>query len=169
MTRTKTDRASADPFGPWIDGWEKLEAEGNAGRPIFPALTGRLLREHGRSYEPVLWRAWRGRGFRMGPHRECYSNALKLALQYDLLYVEGLAHSVLFPMEHAWCVERGSNLAIDPTWRTAEGIDGWHYLGIAMEPDAALDLMMERQTYGAFDKLEIADRRLVLPDGLVAA
>lgn len=50
--------------------------------------------------------------------QQCYHNAAKAAMDdKNLMYVEGIAiiPNIPVPIEHAWCVERGSNKVIEIT------------------------------------------------------
>jgi hypothetical protein len=59
------------------------------------------------------------RGYRRRQMGQCFENAYRLARRRGLVYVEGFAarhESAFAPIHHAWCVEPGSALVIDPTW-----------------------------------------------------
>ena len=78
---------------------------------------------------------WTG-GFPQMKTKECFSNALNLALKKDMLYCEGVALSsdLGIPMNHAWCVDAGSEV-VDPTWRPRSSI--FYGVGLVFDPKKA--------------------------------
>jgi len=82
-----------------------------------------LLAQYGKLWAPTIKPDSVGYG-KMG---ECFSNALHLAHEEGLTYVEGYATTVI-PMHHAWCVDSAGNV-IDPTWRAL----GSSYFGIPFD------------------------------------
>lgn len=92
---------------------------------------------------------WSG-GFTPMKPKECFSNAVELALKNDFLYCEGIAVSsdLMFPIHHAWCVDTEGEV-IDPTWRRPkEKIVRWFGKGLVFKPLKALDIMCENEYYG---------------------
>lgn len=85
--------------------------------------------------------------------KQCFSNALRHAERHGMLYAEGYglsgglaASGLVFPVEHAWCVDGHGN-AVDPTWGCPEGSV---YLGIEFSPRDALRRVAAKGTYGMF-------------------
>jgi hypothetical protein len=72
----------------------------------------------------------RPKGMRKLSDKACYRNALKVALDGDYAYAEGLAWAseAWGPIHHAWVVDADGH-AIDPTWREP----GIRYYGVAFE------------------------------------
>lgn len=69
--------------------------------------------------------------FKRGAANECFQNALVLAVNEDLVFIEGYALGKgTLPVHHAWCAEPGSSLAIDNTWGDGEGRA---YFGVAFD------------------------------------
>lgn len=67
---------------------------------------------------------------KMTPQR-CYANCMELMLRnLNLIYVEGYAgvRNLPVPLNHAWCVEKGTNLVIDPTTSGCR-----YYFGVAFD------------------------------------
>lgn len=107
----------------------------------YPQGYPQMVREHGRLWEPL---ALPPEYKRMTP-RECYSNALSLALDDpDLTYVEGFAQSPLIPTNHAWVVDP-CGYVIDPTWDSPETNA---YYGIAFDTEFVLQLVNQQGHYG---------------------
>lgn len=99
-----------------------------------------------------------GRDMRAAPYRldnhtwrtpkECFRNAIHLALEEDLAYVEGYALRPNLPLliHHAWCVGEAGEV-IDPTWKDPEG---GLYCGVEFDAEVARSRMWETQIYGLF-------------------
>ena len=84
-----------------------------------------FILKHGRAFE---WRAV-PHGVRMGVPRQCFRNAVRLALRKPRFYtyVEGYAINSWvadYPVAHAWCVDP-EHFVVDTTWD--EGAD---YFGV---------------------------------------
>lgn len=82
-----------------------------------------LLRE-GRVFRPVeLPRRYQRHA---GPMKACFENTQRLVRRFphELHYAEGYAVSSLFPVLHAWAVDRDGQM-VDPTWEWRAG-DQWH-------------------------------------------
>ena len=64
--------------------------------------------------------------------RQCYQNSLRHALANNLSYVEGFAvNSLGRDIRHAWCAEKFTGIAIDPTWSSL----GLAYYGVAFDSE----------------------------------
>lgn len=74
-----------------------------------------------------------------GEVRQCFSNALTLAVLRGWVYVEGYAMSpVGLAVHHAWCVtDEESRTVIDPTWDHPEKCS---YYGIQFQTEWVMDL-----------------------------
>jgi hypothetical protein len=140
----------------WIDMAERVKADGGQ-QVLGPELVSELLFAHAREYQSVPWTTWRGRGYRRGKVKECYRNAMLLALANpELTYVEGYGFSGLIPCPHAWCATEEGRV-VDPTWRANDElpVEQWEYLGIPFDTLWAAVTMDERGgTYGVLDKLD---------------
>jgi hypothetical protein len=71
-----------------------------------------LMLNHGVFYRPAPLPD----GVPPGELKQRFRNAAHLALDTDLVYVEGYALS-LIPVEHAWCVDPATGVVVDPTCR----------------------------------------------------
>ena len=79
--------------------------------------------------------------------KECFSNALNLALWRNLTYVEGIGRSAIgFDCDHAWCEDEAGNV-IDPTWEKPEDC---LYIGFPFNAKEAWKLVCEQGYYGLF-------------------
>lgn len=94
----------------------------------------RIVLEHGRSYkaQPLP------EGIERAKPRECFANALSLALGTGWDYVEGygMRPSIGWPIHHAWCADEDGRV-IDPTWDNPEEAS---YYGIAFDVDHVIGL-----------------------------
>jgi len=73
-----------------------------------------FLLQHGKQYAPRP----KPKAYKYGRRKECFWNAGMLALENsDLTYVEGYAFGYLFPVAHAWLVDKNDQV-IEVTWRT---------------------------------------------------
>lgn len=90
------------------------------------------------------------------PAKNCYANALTLALEKGYTYVEGYAHSIL-TVAHAWCEDERGNV-VEPTWDADEGR---FYLGVPMDPHRALAHCAKTGYYGLFCNDWITDLELL--------
>lgn len=52
--------------------------------------------------------------YERGYPKHCFHNSYDLAVEEGLIYVEGYAAGII-PIQHAWCIEPGSNKVIDVT------------------------------------------------------
>jgi len=105
--------------------------------------TGNDLRQHGYTYanhedfllqHGVWYRPRRlSRRIRKGPIKRCYANALRVAIQHGLSYVEGYANSII-PVAHAWCTNDNGQL-YEVTWPEP----GSAYLGVVFSVERAHD------------------------------
>ena len=101
-----------------------------------------LLREHGRFWQPAPLRS----DVKAGVIKQCFDNAYKLAKRRGWRYVEGIAHGVVIPMHHAWCVDDNGNV-VDNTWREV----GESYCGVEI-PTAYVAYV--RRTTGLWASLD---------------
>ena len=71
------------------------------------------------------------KGIKRGEKKQCFFNAAMLAINSDLIYVEGFAFlpDVPLPIHHAWCVTEGEDAVIDPTSDNLV-----EYIGIPFRP-----------------------------------
>lgn len=109
----------------------------------------RLMLARGKSYSGTRYV-----GMRMTP-KMCFKNAIRLAERKGYRYAEGYALSgtlltsgIVFPVEHAWCVDRDGN-AVDPTWEDPENS---HYLGIEFDVTEVWKRTALTGTFGMFFK-----------------
>jgi hypothetical protein len=98
-----------------------------------------VIELNGREYREQL------PGVKRGMLKACYHNAVVLALAHPrkYTYVEGLAMPAgLFPVEHAWCVDRAGRVA-ETTWeKPAE------YFGVPVTLPAILSAAQMTDYYG---------------------
>lgn len=94
--------------------------------------------------------AARPKGIRKGRDRQCYANALHLALRGryggpPMRYVEGfaLAYGGIV-VEHAWCLDAAGTV-VDPTWRDP---DLATYYGVEMDLDVVGRIVSHNRVYG---------------------
>jgi len=105
-----------------------------------------LVLQHGIHCKPFTFPA----NYERGKLKECYNNALDLALAHpNLTYVEGYAMGVI-PTPHAWCVDSQLNV-YDPTWKADYG---QRYFGIPFKTRFVLDTVMAKGTYGVLENWE---------------
>lgn len=127
----------------------------------------KLLLERGKEYPGSLYHGQRGK------KKECFSNALHLALRVGGTYVEGLALSgsllkkdLAFPIYHAWALDPDGNL-LDNTWDDPATSQ---YLGIEFDAEWAASYCVKQGYYGLFQgsvsyNLDLINRLLALsPD-----
>lgn len=110
---------------------------------------GRLVLGIGKGYEGISFADKRR------PSRKCYENALKYAEAKGLRYAEGyglsgtlLKGGCVFPVEHAWCVDRDGR-AVDPTWEEPEAS---FYMGIEFDVWQVWRRVSQTGTFGMFHK-----------------
>lgn len=135
-----------------------LEAWSSAGSPLFPFLTAVL--EKGQQFENAPFEGY-GRRRRA---KRCYDNALNLATDHDLRYVEGfglsgldmerrrnngerwyLTHSI---WRHAWCIDAKGKV-VDPTWEYHENTQ---YMGAIIDIDFAWRKVESTGYYGVISE-----------------
>jgi hypothetical protein len=108
----------------YLESWAGvLEGDDASTHPY--ASEADFILKHGRAFE---WRAL-PHGVRMGVPRQCFRNAVRLALRKPRFYtyVEGYAINTWVaehPVAHAWCVDP-EHFVVDTTWE--EGSD---YFGV---------------------------------------
>lgn len=101
-----------------------------------------LLASRGAAYEGSP----QDHGFKKGTPKECFSNALHLALDNHMLYAEGFAtHPKLggIPIEHAWCVSADGEV-VDNTWSYPDAV----YYGLVFSPVKAGRIVQKLGYYG---------------------
>jgi len=86
-------------------------------------------------------------GIELGPKKECFANAAKLALERsNLTYVEGYAmvnDRLPLPIAHAWCVDKKGRV-IDNTWENP----GVSYFGVPFKTSYLAKKLSETGVYG---------------------
>jgi len=102
-----------------------------------PCLSSLLL-TYGRFFTPA---PWPDGGQPPGEPGRCYTEAVSWAWASDgeLVYVEGWAWDVAWPVEHAWCAT-ADGVVRDLTWPRP----GAAYLGIPVRAGIATELMREQ-------------------------
>lgn len=137
-------------------GMTRMNAHPNA---RFPRGYYDLVFEYGKLWTPAPLPADIGPGAK----KECFSNALHLALEDDeLTYVEGYAQSRYIPTAHAWVVTPDGEV-IDNTWDTPEECA---YYGIAFDTDFAGGMMVKQGYYGLLGNDWLHDAQMLV-HGLV--
>jgi len=108
----------------FLESWAAGSKGGDASTYLYASQADFILK-HGRAF------AWRAlpRRLRMGVPRQCFRNAVRLALREPgfYTYVEGYAINTLVaghPVAHAWCVDQ-EGFVVDSTWD-----DGGDYFGV---------------------------------------
>lgn len=81
-----------------------------------------------------------------GEDKQCFGNALNLAIEHDLVYVEGYAAG-LIPTLHAWCLD-SDGYVIETTWDEDHPSDQHIYLGIPMNTEAVARHCVATGYYG---------------------
>lgn len=104
-----------------------------------------FLRE-GEEFTPAPYDA--ERWGKKGPLKECFGNALDLALAFpdELAYVEGVALGDFLGVDHAWCVTEDGTV-VDPTWDEP----GSSYWGVRIPLALAVETVGRKDTYGVVD------------------
>jgi len=85
--------------------------------------------------------------------KECFANALHLALETGLTYVEGYISVHAVPIHHAWCVDEHGTV-IDPTVVNPEDRE---YFGIPMDIDFVMHHCLASGYYGILDNFEFRE------------
>lgn len=104
-----------------------------------------------------------------GEKSDPFFNAIKLALQEKLTYVEGFSgHTV--PTIHAWCIDIRNMAVVDPNWC---GVGhrpklGLQYFGVAFNNDFVLRKIAENGHYGILNHFDSARSMLVGETGFEA-
>lgn len=78
--------------------------------------------------------------------KQCYFNALHLAMDRDWRYVEGFASKMMVTM-HAWCVDDAGRV-IDPTWSEDDEYKPNFYVGVSMDPLKVWGHVVNQEYYG---------------------
>lgn len=102
-----------------------------------------LVLKQGKFFTPEK----RPENIELGPKKECFANASKLALERsDLTYVEGYAmvnDRLPLPIAHAWCVDKKGRV-IDNTWENP----GVAYFGVPFKTGYLAKKLSETGVYG---------------------
>ncbi len=84
--------------------------------------------------------------------KACFKNAMILAIEHGLIYVEGYATiSVGIAVNHAWCVSPDTNLVIDPTWKYDNNTE---YFGVPIKTQYIIESFEKSQQYSVIDNWE---------------
>ena len=102
-----------------------------------------LVLKQGKFFTPEK----RPENIELGPKKECFANASKLALERsDLTYVEGYAmvnDRLPLPIAHAWCVDKKGRV-VDNTWENP----GVAYFGVPFKTSYLAKKLSETGVYG---------------------
>jgi hypothetical protein len=133
----------------YLESWTGGFKGGDASAHPYASQADFILK-HGRAFE---WRAL-PRGVRMGVPRQCFRNAVRLALRRPGLYsyVEGYAVNTLvagYPVAHAWCIDQ-EGFVVDSTWD--EGAD---YFGVPFQVEYVRRMGGARRDYSLIDNEEM--------------
>jgi hypothetical protein len=108
-----------------------------------------FLLQHGKQYAPRP----KPKGYKYGRLKDCFRNAGSLALENPetLTYVEGYAFGYLFPVHHAWVVDKDDQV-IEVTWRTRGkfGIQPTDYWGVPFSVDLLEASIALSEFWGVF-------------------
>jgi hypothetical protein len=90
----------------------------------------------------------------LGPPRQCFRNAVRLALRRPRLYtyVEGYAIDMWvgrYPVAHAWCIDP-EGLVVDTTWEEGAG-----YFGVPFRVEYLRRMSGARRDYSLIDNEEM--------------
>jgi len=135
-----TDTRNTAEAERWLVDHLRRDAQMRGERPGFAhAGMASLLLAYGRLFTPA---PWPDGGDPPGEPGRCYTESASWAWASDgeLVYVEGLAWDLAYPVEHAWCAT-ADGTARDLTWRRP----GLAYLGIPVHAEAAVRIMGERR------------------------
>lgn len=140
---TYAERAAAELVS-WLESVEKLITSTIRPKPDGWAFGTyeRFVLDRG----AAMIAAPRPRGVRKGCDRDCFRNALHLALSRpSLQYVEGFACAFGgIVTEHAWCVDK-DGVVVDPTWREP---DLATYYGVVMDLADVGPIVSRNRVYG---------------------
>lgn len=81
-----------------------------------------------------------------GKKKQCFMNALNLAVEEGFTYCEGFGVTPGCPIliHHAWCVDK-SGRVVDNTWSDPEHSE---YFGVSLEIDGVIETVGNKKTYG---------------------
>lgn len=102
--------------------------------------------KHGKPFRPVVL------DIRVGRMGECFANASRF-IQRDpkrYVYVEGYAYNRI-PMQHAWCYDRKTKKAIDPTWQDETNFEEIEYFGVPFRASFLNRVLSKRGYFGVLD------------------
>lgn len=134
----------------YLGSWAGVVEGGDASACTYASEADFILK-HGRAFE---WRAL-PHGVRMGVARQCFRNAVRLALRKPRFYtyVEGYAINAWvadYPVAHAWCVDP-EHFVVDTTWE--EGAD---YFGVPFRAEYVRRMAgARREVYSLIDNKEM--------------
>jgi hypothetical protein len=133
----------------FLESWAGGVKGGNASAYPYASQADFILK-HGRGFE---WRTL-PHGVRTGVPRQCFRNAVRLALRKPgfYTYVEGYAINTWVsghPVAHAWCVDP-EHFVVDTTWE--EGAD---YFGVPFRVEYVRRMAGARRDYGLIDNEEM--------------
>ncbi|MEU9279464.1 hypothetical protein [Streptomyces sp. NPDC048341] len=134
---TSLDTATTADFEGWLVDQLRRDVQMRGKLPGFRHAGGvaGLLLTYGRLFTPA---PWPDGGDPPGDPGRCYTESVSWAWasEGELVYVEGMAWDLAFPMEHAWC-GTADGTARDLTWRRP----GRAYLGIPVHAEEATRIM----------------------------
>ncbi|MFI1569064.1 hypothetical protein ACH4ZX_39670 [Streptomyces sp. NPDC020490] len=134
---TSLDTAMTADFEGWLVDQLRRDVQMRGELPGFRHAGGvaGLLLTYGRLFTPA---PWPDGGDPPGDPGRCYTESVSWAWasEGELVYVEGMAWDLAFPMEHAWC-GTADGTARDLTWRRP----GRAYLGIPVHAEEATRIM----------------------------
>ena len=133
----------------FLESWAGVVKGGDASAYPYASQADFILK-HGRAFE---WRAL-PHGVRLGLPRQCFRNAVRLALRKPrtYTYVEGYAINTWVsghPVAHAWCVDQ-EGFVVDSTWD--EGAD---YFGVPFRVEYVKRMAGDRRDYSLIDNEEM--------------
>jgi hypothetical protein len=112
---------------------------------VYESIEDFVLREG----ESFPWRE-KPKSVRFGRQKECFKNAMHLAIETGWTYCEGYAMGY-FPTMHAWVVD-DEGFVIDNTWRDDQ--PAREYLGVRMTEDFVTETVLAKGTYGVIEDYE---------------
>lgn len=130
----------ASPVYDFLAAWHSIMPRND--RLVYSSLADFIL-QHGRRFKPGRC----PKSYRTGALiKQCFRNAMRLAMRRDLVYVEGYAMASTIPLPHAWCVKQNSDVVIDPTWD-----DGVGYFGVPIKLDYVCKSYTASKQYAVID------------------
>jgi hypothetical protein len=115
--------------------------------------------KHGHHFKNVLEPT--SHGYEQRELKQCFKNSYQLALESggELIYCEGFALNVFFPVIHAWCIDLKGRV-IDVTWDKSklilsEGMSDFEYFGIPFDFNFVCEQILKSKHYGILDCWEL--------------